>query len=295
MDRVAQGGTITLTAQYQTGVGDLVDPVGPTVDIIDADANQLVTDAVPTRISLGNFSYAYVVPALGPVGVWRAHWGGTVDGAAAGGDDWFQVLTPGEIAFESAYVSLEELRALPNLADTTKFPDAALAAAASWFETRFEEYTGVAWAPRTVTDERHYGTGGILILDHLQPRTVSAIRAYSDATTTTAYTAAELADLHLEPSGVIRRNTLGWFTSGYGLIAVDYTHGYDSPPADVVEAAKTAIRAHLLDDYQANRQYAVSTEAGIIRTSQPGPDRPFGLPEVDIVANRRNHRCPSIA
>lgn len=191
------------------------------------------------------------------------------------------------------YVPLADLQVLPNLA---KFTDAQLAAACDWFEALFEDYTGVAWVPRTVTDERHQVPRDLLILDHIKPRTVDAVRTYSDATTTTAYTAAELADLLVEPSGVIRRNTFGWFTTtSYGLVAVDYTHGYDTPPPDVVEAAKTAIRAHLLDDYQANRQYAVSTEAGIIRSSQPGPDRPFGLPDVDAVANRRNHRCPSIA
>ena len=194
-----------------------------------------------------------------------------------------------------AYVTLAQIRALPNLSDVVKFTDAEITAATEWFETLFEDYTGVAWTPRTVTDERHYGTGDVLILDHLKPIAISAVRAYSTAAASTAYTAAELVDLRVEPSGVIRRYTLGWFTSAYGLIAVDYTHGYAAPPADVVEAAKVAIRAHLIDDYQANRQFAVSTEQGIIRTSQPGPDRPFGLPEVDVVANRRNHRCPSVA
>jgi hypothetical protein len=296
MDRVAQGGTWTGTAVYQTGAGDLVDPTTPTVGIIDADGTQLVTDAVPTRVSLGNYSYAYVVPALGEVGIWTAHWAGTVDGAAAGGDDFFQVVTPAELITDT-YVTLTELRALPNLADTSKFTNAELTAATVWFETLFEDYTGVAWIPRTVTDERHYGTGDVLILDHLQPRTISAVRAYSDVSTSVAYTAAELADLRLAPSGLIRRNTLGWFTSAYGLVAVDYQHGYDAPPADVVEAAKVAIRDHLIVDYQANRQYAVSTEAGIVRTSTPdaAAGRPFGIPEVDSVANRRRHRCPSAA
>lgn len=224
-------------------------------------------------------------------GTWTYVWVGT--GAAADiAPGWFAVS-----AVATPYVTLTELRALPNLADTAKFTNAELAAACDWFETTFEDYTGVAWVPRTVVDERHHGTGGLLILDHLKPRAVTAVRTYSDATTTVAYTAAELADLRLEPSGIIRRNTLGTFTAAYGLIAVDYTHGHDSPPADVVEAAKTAIRAHLIDDYQANRQYAVSTQDGIIRTSTPdaAAGRPFGLPEVDTVANRRNHRCPAAA
>jgi hypothetical protein len=202
-----------------------------------------------------------------------------------------------DVPVSPTYVTVEQLRALPNLADTSKFPDAELATAAVWFEVLFEDYTGVAWTPRTATDERHWGTGDLLILDHLKPITISALRAYSDATTTVAYTADELADLHLEPSGVIRRNTGGWFSSGYGLVAVDYTHGFDAPPPDVVEAAKVAIRDHLIVDYQANRQYAVSTQDGIVRTSTPdaAAGRPFGIPEVDAVAVRRSHRCPSVA
>jgi hypothetical protein len=196
-----------------------------------------------------------------------------------------------------AYVTVAQIRALPNLSDVAKFTDAEITAAITWFETVFEDYTGVAWETRTVTGERHWGTGDLLILDHLKPITISALRTYSDATTTVAYTVAELADLRLDPSGVIRRNTLGWFTSPYGLVSVDYTHGYATPPADVVETAKVAIRDHLIVDYQANRQYAVSTQDGIVRTSTPDPTagRPFGIPEVDAVAVRRSHRCPSVA
>ncbi len=239
-----------------------------------------------TKTAVGIYTKTITATAAG---TWAYVWVGT-DTAADIAPGWFTVSP-----VTAPYVTLTELRTLPNLADTTKFTNAELAAALDWFETLFEDYTGVAWTPRTAVDERHRASGDAIILDHLKPRTITAVRTYTDATTTVAYTAGELADLHLDPSGIIRRHTLGWFTSGYGLVAVDYTHGYDSPPPDVVEAAKVAIRAHLIDDYQANRQYAVSTEAGIIRTSQPGPDRPFGLPEVDAVANRRNHRCPSVA
>lgn len=196
-----------------------------------------------------------------------------------------------------AYLTTAQVRALPNLADTAKFTDAEITAAVLWFETLFEDYTGVSWETRTVTDERHYLTSsGTVVLDRMYPRTVTAVRAYSTATVSTAYTAGELADLRVDRSGVVRRVTLGNFTSGFGMLAFDYTHSFTTaPPADVVEAAKVAVRAHLIDDYQANRQYAVSTEAGIIRTSQPGPDRPFGLPEVDAVANRRRSGAVAVA
>lgn len=196
------------------------------------------------------------------------------------------------------YVAVATLRALPNLADTARFTDAELTAATTWFETVFEDYTGVAWEPRAATDERHQvRRSDVIILRHPRPRSVTALRTYTNAATPVAYTAAELADLIFADTGELRRAGSGtrMFTSEHGVVAVDYTHGYDAPPADVVEAAKTAIRAHLLDEYQANRQFSVATEAGIVRTSTPGPDRPFGIPEVDAVANRRNHSIPGLA
>jgi hypothetical protein len=241
-----------------------------------------------TRTAAGIYTKTITTTAAG---TWMYVWTGT--GPAADiGPGWFSVSP-----VVASYVTVAELRVLPNLTDPAKFSDAELAAATDWFETTFEDYTGVAWVPRTVVDERHHLTSAAptLMLNHLKIRAVSAVRVYSDAATSVAFTADELADLRLNPGGVLSRGSLGSFTSGYGLVAVDYTHGYDAPPADVVEAAKVAIRDHLIVDYQANRQFAVSTEAGIIRTSQPGEERPFGIPEVDAVANRRNHSVPSCA
>lgn len=197
-----------------------------------------------------------------------------------------------------AYLTLAQVRALPNLSDTAKFTDAEITAAVTWFETLFEDYTGVAWEVRAVTGERHWAPGDLIVLNHLRPVSITALRTFTDAATSTAYTAAELADLRFDSAGIVRRNPNRVFTSAtYGLVTVDYTHGYSVPPADIVEAAKTAVRDHLIVDYQANRQYAVQSEAGIVRTSTPdaAAGRPFGIPEVDAVANRRNHSVPSVS
>lgn len=185
------------------------------------------------------------------------------------------------------YVTRDQIRAMKNMGNI-KFTDPEIDTAIAWFEETFEDYTGVAWVPRTVLDERHYVINAAqIILNHLMPRTITAIRSYSAATTSTPYTAAELADLRLDGSGIIRRVSLGAFRSGYGLVAIDYTHGFTTPPADVVEAAKVAIRDRLLSDNAGSRVYAISTEAGVVRSSTPGPKTPFGIQAVDEVANRR--------
>lgn len=183
------------------------------------------------------------------------------------------------------YVTLEELRALPNLGDVVKFTDAELTAARTWFETTFERYTGVAWVPRQRT-LRLDGTGtAALRLPNLYP-TVTAIRTYAGGVAT-AYTPAELADVDAAPSGVLTRLSLGYFPRGTRNIEVEYSHGLATPPADVVEAAKVAIRDKVLTDNVGNRQFALVTQEGVVRTSTPGPDRPFGIPFVDEVANAR--------
>ncbi len=283
------GEPVVLTNTF-TVAGVATDPTTISLAVTTpAGVTTTYTYAAATITRTGTGVYTKTITAT-EAGTWVYVWTGT--GAVADIAPGYFTVSP----VVAGYVGLADVRALPNLSDTAKFTNAEIAAAIDWFEATFEEYTGVAWVPRTVVDERHYVTStGAIMLDHIRPRSVSAVRVYSTATVSTAYTATELADLRIDRSGVIRRVSLGAFVSTYGMVAIDYSHGFDSPPPDVVEAAKVAVRAHLIDDYQANRQYAVSTEAGIIRTSQPGPDRPFGLPEVDAVANRRNHRTPAIA
>lgn len=197
----------------------------------------------------------------------------------------------------SYYVPFADLRAMPNLSDEAKFTDVELAAALEWFETKFERYTGVAWEPRTVTDERHYlAAAATLTLNHMYPREITAVRSYTAAATYTEYTADELADLRLDPSGVVSRVSLGRFSSTYGLIAFDYSHGFDAPPADIVDAAKVAVEAKVVADHtsaRGDRQFSVQTQDGVARISTPGPKRPFGIPVVDEVANAYIGGIPS--
>jgi hypothetical protein len=195
-----------------------------------------------------------------------------------------------------SYVTLVELRVLPNLDDTVKFTDAELMAATTWFETKFEHYTGVAWEPRAVAGEIHDGGRSSLMLDRMYPRSVTAVSVTSDSGVITAFTADELADLRWSADGELRRVARGIFLRGDDNIAVDYTHAKTLvPPADVVEAGLVAIRDKVLTDNAGNRQFAVVTQDGIVRSSSPGPDRPFGIPFVDEVANARSERVPGFA
>lgn len=239
MQTVAQGGTVTVTAVYETGTGDLVDPTSPTIDIIDADGDELVTNAVPTRISLGNYSYAYVVPADGSLGVWQAHWSGTIDGLTSGGDDFFNVVTPGAI-ITSTYDLLtpdEAKRALNiPLADTTF--DTELASYVTAVSQRLDDMCGYI-VKRSVSDEIHMG-GGPIIWPNEQPAvTIGSVLEYASGTPTTltAESLTVAGDYLLENAGthnalLRRRSSWGDRTFSSGQVVLNYVAGrFDSTAA----------------------------------------------------------------
>lgn len=54
-------------------------PSPPTITIFDPNGNAQVTAAPTTRLAAGFYSYTYVTPVAGPLGVWSA-WLDAVDG-----------------------------------------------------------------------------------------------------------------------------------------------------------------------------------------------------------------------
>lgn len=198
-----------------------------------------------------------------------------------------------------AYVTIDEVRALKDMQDEGKYPDADVAAAIAWFETRFENHVGVAFAPRTASEWAD-GTGcAALWLDHWPVIDVTAVKTYTAATVFTAYTVDELADIRASSAGELRRVGLGTFAGGEQNILVEYSHGFETVPDDIRDAALVAIREKLMEDFtgsRGNRQFSVATQDGIVRSSTPGDQRPFGIPAVDVVANdyRRRYRMPAM-
>lgn len=196
----------------------------------------------------------------------------------------------------NAYVTIDEIRALPNLGDDNRFTDDELAQAREWFETIFEDYTGMAFVPRLAT-ERLDGRCSTLMLKHWPVRSVTAVRSFTTATASTAFTADELADLKVDPAGEIKRYSLGYWPTD---VEVDYVHGQEAPPADVRREALTAIQEKLMEDNSGRptgHVAGVASEGVFIRKMLPGKDAPYGIPSVDEVANRMRakYKLPGMA
>lgn len=203
------------------------------------------------------------------------------------------VILPGTGSY---YVTLDQIRAMPNLADAVKFTDDELSGARDWFEAKFEEYVGMAFVPRTATDRINGSGGSTLMLKRYPVRTVTAVRVYTSVALNTAFTTAELADILVDPTGEITRVTLGAWTYGARNIEVVYTHGQAAPPADIKDVALVAIRQKLLADHsgdRGNRHLGVAQEGVFVRNTQG----PFFNDEVNDVANlyRSKYRIPAMA
>lgn len=300
MERVAQGGAVTLTAEFQTGAGDLTDPTGPTVDVIDAEDVQVVTDDEPTRLSLGRYTYTYVVPADAPLGVWRVHWGGTVDGLASGGDDWFDVVTPGAI-LTSAYdlLTLDEAKAALNIpaADDTFDDEVALYVTA--VSQRLDDECGPI-VKRTVTETRD-GGDPVIFLAHPPVASVASVTEYRSGTaavlaaeTTTVRTAD---DWYLEGVySVLRRRSHGSdsrFATGRGNVVVVYTAGRFDSTAAVSAKFKQAAAKMLAWLWKGDQGVGSSTFGGGEGASLFGLG--FALPNVVKELLVEERRPPVVA
>lgn len=185
------------------------------------------------------------------------------------------------------YFTLDELRALPQMGDTVKYPDDRVEAAAAYIVGIIEREVDTAFVSRTVTNEIHDGGGATIVLDHADVTAVTTLTVDGVAVDPSNYVVT---------SGVVRL-TSGVFGAGIGNVSVTYTYSQGDildgvSFADVKEVALKGTRAHLLATGQNtamdDRRTSLNTEAGTISFTVAGTDHPTGYPEVDatIVAWR---------
>lgn len=195
------------------------------------------------------------------------------------------------------YFTTAELRALPDMSDTSRFPDARLVAAHDWIASIIERECGTSFITETVTETVNGSGREALFLSRPYVRTVTSV-AVDDV----ALTAPEVADLLIQ-HGALYFGTGGyWSAAARGNVTVTYTAGYSAtPPADLKEAALRAARNWLLTSHAWSgvdtRATSLTNEYGNVNLAVAGPDRPTGLPDVDatIMAWAQRVRVPGVA
>lgn len=177
------------------------------------------------------------------------------------------------------YFSLDELRALPDVTNETKYPDERCEAAAAAIVAVIEREVKTSFVPREHTET--FDGGGLLLLS--KPDVRSIISVVEDGVAVT--------DRMIVRDGLVLRlsgtRRLGW-AEGYDNLVVTYEAGYsDEPPADVKEQALKGTRAHLMataaNSAINDRTSSTSGEQGTTTFVMAGADRPTGYPEVDAM------------
>ncbi len=282
-ERVLRGTSATLAVVFYSDE-DVAEADGAVTVTITATDGTVVVATTNTTHTPGEDTYTYVLPPQDDLNELTAVWSGTFAGQV-------QTITTEVEIVGGFYLTLGAIRTAKNLNDADKFPSATLRTARTWFEETFEDFTAVAWVPRyrRVTLDG-WSMDGSLILPDLYVRSIRSVSCTSSAGVTTAFTSPELAGLVVDDAGILSRRSQTFWPAGTSTITVEYEHGKDRPTPDIVEAGKVAIADRVLGANAGNRQYSVATEAGIVRSSTPGPKTPFGIPFVDEVAVRRRHR-----
>jgi hypothetical protein len=174
------------------------------------------------------------------------------------------------------YFTLAELRALPDVSDNDKYPDARVTSVGEYVEATIERVVGTSFVARTWANEEHPGFAYRLIPQHPFPIAVSAI---------TVDGVADAGLTYIREGSIWKVDRSSW--SGYRVL-LTYTAGYSTVvPPDVKEAALWATRDRLMSTVFSSawsgRQTQMNTEQGTVQFVVAGEDRPFGLPAVDAV------------
>lgn len=179
------------------------------------------------------------------------------------------------------YFTLPELRALPDMSDAVRYPDARVEIEAVYVVAGIERAVGTSFIARTITDEVHDGGVEGIALDQRFATSLTSAKLFGSAVTDT---------LRLY-RGCAYRFAGNWpvpWTAGYQNVKLTYSAGYSTtPPGDIKSAALQWTRARLLtQDSRAgvdDRRTSVNTELGVITYAVADEDHPSGYPEVDSV------------
>lgn len=179
------------------------------------------------------------------------------------------------------YFTLAELRALRDMDDTIRFPDARCEAAAAYIVGIIEREVGCSFVPRTVT--RKFA-GGVTRLE-VPEGYVQAVQfaSVSGVSVPVGNIGVQDGGLYLLAGGSVTT----WGGQGaFQPISVTYTAGYSTePPPDIKEAALKGTREHLIatadESGLTGRRTTVTNEMGTVSFTVAGKDQPTGYPEVD--------------
>lgn len=250
-----------------------------------------------------NHAYTYTFAGLDVLDEVTLTWAATVGGDAITLDqDHVQVVG-------GFYFSLSEGRGADSaLASTTTYPTADLIRIRTETEDECERITGQAFVPRFA---REVLSGEARSELRLEWPWVRALRRISIRPSISAayvdMTADQLAMVAPGDDGVLRMDqgffwpTTAWSAWGWQWpmgrrnIIIEYEHGLDYPPPDIVRGAKLRFKSIALQPKSRvpdRAERLMTTELGVVTLATPSKDS-TGIPEVDAAYQRAPRPVPS--
>jgi hypothetical protein len=298
--RVRQTEPTVLTRAF-TLDEDPVNPTGPvtvTVNRLDGTAVPALGGTATVNSNIASFTF----PGYATLDTFRITWAATLNGTAVSySDDQLEVC--GGFLFTIA----DARQANKILRDQTKYPTATLRARRIEVEDEAELICDQAFVPRFAREVLDGNGQPWLKLTWPNTRKLRSLSiANSTGLAPVALTADELALVGYGEDGVIRLDAgflwspSPWvwgriFPPSKSNIIVEYEHGQDYPPPDVVRGARLRIKSvAIADDTNIpDRTERIATEtSGVVRLASASQDS-TGIDEVDAAYSRNYSTRPS--
>ncbi len=172
----------------------------------------------------------------------------------------------------------------------------AIAAAERRIRSRFYRLCGVAFVSTSASITRD-GTGTReLLIPYLELTAVTACTVYDEYLAVyETFDADDLADLAIDPAGIIIRRTRGTFLRGLRNVSLAITHGMDTVPEEIKWAALKLALWELIPNDVDQRATAVTVDGRTWSMATAGRAGYYtGIPEVDEVLKEHDRRVPGI-
>lgn len=289
MQRILTGASATLSWQPLGADGEAAAPAGAVTVGVTRDDGTAVIAAGTATAGAGSDPRTVVLPAASNdrLDLLTATWTDTGDGSTH--------VTKIQVV-GGFYFTLVEARASDStLANATRYPNTLLTEVRAEVEDEFEGICRRSFVPRFRRITLKGNGISEIRLDRLDVRAVKRVKVLH-GTSSTVWTTTQIANMGVDPSGMIVSRDGSVFTAGED-IEVSFEHGMDSPPWEIKRAALTRLRhrANVALTAIPDRatRFAVS-EGGTYALDTAGEHK-TGIPDVDAVLARWGRPTPLVA
>jgi hypothetical protein len=285
--RIVRATAATLQVTLTDQDGEPEDAAGAvTVAVATADGAEVLAAGTATSAGAGVYTVTLTAAQTVDLNLLTATW-------STGGNVVASTLH--EIV-GGVYFSVAQARAADAAITASAYDNATVQAARAEVEQQCEAICGVAWVPRyqraTLT-----ANGGHLVLPTPMVRRIRTVNDVDTSTgVLTPWASTDVTPISVGRSGVIS-SARGF---GSGTVVVEWEHGYDRPPADLVKASILHLR-HQLNTFVTSSLIDRATQVQTIEGQNMQLATPgrfgfdTGIPVVDAVYQRYSHKIPGVA